>query len=358
MIEKLTQIEHRYHQLNDLINSLDISRDIEKYKSYTRELSELTPILDRFGEYKKVLHDIEGNRELVAEADAEIRELAESELEELAQKKQQIEENLKLLLVPTDPDDEKDVIVEIRAGTGGDEAGIFVGDLFKMYQKFSEQMGWTIVVNDHHEANAGGFKEIVFEVNGKEVFASLKYESGVHRVQRVPETETQGRIHTSAASVAVLPQVEDVEITIDPNDLKVDIYRAGGAGGQHVNKVETAVRITHIPTGIVVQCQDERSQLKNRTKAMKHMRAKLYEKETTERQARISSQRKSLIGSGDRSEKIRTYNYPQSRVTDHRIGLTLYRLETVMEGDLEEFVEKLKMADKLQKLTADLEVQS
>lgn len=263
-----------------------------------------------------------------------------------------MEEQIKFLLVPKDPDDDKNVIMEIRAGTGGEEAGLFAADLYRMYTRYSEVRGWKTEVIDYNDTGIGGLKEVVFSLTGESVFADLKFENGVHRVQRVPATEGSGRVHTSAASVVVLPEVEDVEVDIDPGDLRIDVYRSGGAGGQNVNKVETAIRITHIPTGLVVQCQDERSQLKNRQKAMKVLKSRLYDLKLNEQTSEIAAQRKSIVRKGDRSDKIRTYNFPQNRVTDHRIGLTLYNLSDIIEGDLNELVEKLKLADRTERLQA------
>jgi len=278
--------------------------------------------------------------------------MAEAELDDLNAEKERLEEEIKVLILPKDPNDDKSIIMEIRAGTGGEEAALFAGDLFRMYTRYAEMRNWKVELIDISDTGLGGIKEAVFSVNGNNVYGDLKFESGVHRVQRVPETEGSGRVHTSAASVAVLPEVEDVQVEVNPNDLKIDIFRAGGAGGQNVNKVETAVRITHLPTGLVVQCQDERSQLKNRQKAMKVLKARLYDMELKKQNAEISAQRKSMVGSGDRSDKIRTYNFPQNRVTDHRIGLTLYNLSNIMEGHIDELIEQLKIADKTEKLQA------
>jgi len=284
------------------------------------------------------------------DSDEELRELAELELEELKPKKIDLEEELKVLLLPKDPQDKKNVIVEVRAGTGGDEAGLFAGDLYRMYSRFAERIGWKIEVLSSNPQGVGGFKEIIFMMNGENVYGVMKYESGVHRVQRVPKTETNGRIHTSAASVVVLPEAEEVEISIDPNELKIDVYRSSGPGGQSVNTTDSAVRITHIPTGMVVTCQDEKSQHKNRAKALKVLKARLLEKKQREEQAKLTESRRSMVSTGDRSAKVRTYNFPQSRLTDHRIGLTLYRLDEVLDGDINEIIDQLRLADQAELL--------
>jgi peptide chain release factor 1 len=356
IIEKLKKIKDRYENINQQLSDPEILADREKVVSLSKERSDLTDIVDAYEEYAKVLRNIEGNKEIInSRGDKELTDLAESELDELEEKLIQLEEEIKYLLLPKDPNDNKDIIMEIRAGTGGEEAALFAGDLFRMYTRYAEIKGWKTELMDINDTGLGGIKEAVFSIGGNSVYGNLKFESGVHRVQRVPETEASGRVHTSAASVAVLPEAEDVQIDINPNDLKIDIYRSGGAGGQNVNKVETAVRITHLPTGIVVQCQDERSQLKNRQKAMKVLRARLYDMKLKEQSAEISARRKLMVRSGDRSDKIRTYNFPQNRVTDHRIGLTLYNLVNIMEGDLDELIEQLKLADRTEKLQASTE---
>ncbi|MBI1938238.1 MAG: peptide chain release factor 1 [Ignavibacteriales bacterium] len=355
LYEKLKAIKDKYDKITEQLSDPSVFSDQPKYISLSKERTQLTDIVDAFKEYDTLVKNIEGNEEIIETSDdKELTEIAESELKELKEKILVSEEKIKFLLIPKDPDDDKGVIMEIRAGTGGDEAGLFAADLYRMYSRYAEIRGWKKELIDLSDTGLGGIKEIVFSLTGDTVYGDLKFESGVHRVQRVPATEASGRVHTSAASVAVLLEVEDVEINIDPGDLRIDVYRSGGAGGQNVNKVETAIRITHIPTGLVVQCQDERSQLKNRQKAMKVLKARLYDMKLHEQNKEIAQQRKSMVKSGDRSDKIRTYNFPQNRVTDHRIGLTLYNLSEIIEGDLNELIEKLKIADRTEKLQASV----
>ncbi len=351
LADKLEKIKIKFDSINEQLSDPAISSNREKLVALTRERSDLSEIVEAYSRYAVVLKNIKGNKEIIdTVSDSDLVSMALTELEELNCEKEKLEEEIKILILPKDPNDDKSIIMEIRAGTGGEEAALFAGDLFRMYTRYAEMRNWKIELIDINDTGLGGIKEVVFSVNGNNVYGDLKFESGVHRVQRVPETEGSGRVHTSAASVAVLPEVEDVEIEINQNDLKIDIFRSGGAGGQNVNKVETAVRMTHIPTGLVVQCQDERSQLKNRQKAMKVLKARLYDLELKKQNAEISAQRKSMVGSGDRSDKIRTYNFPQNRVTDHRIGLTLYNLSNIMEGRIDELIEQLKIADKAEKL--------
>ena len=351
MLEQLEKIDKRYQELCDLLMDPNVTQDPAKYKDVAKEKSGLDKTIEKYHEYKKVLTTLEEDESVLKDdSDEELRELAELELEELKPKKIDLEEELKVLLLPKDPQDKKNVIVEVRAGTGGDEAGLFAGDLYRMYSRFAERIGWKIEVLSSNPQGVGGFKEIIFMMNGENVYGVMKYESGVHRVQRVPKTETNGRIHTSAASVVVLPEAEEVEISIDPNELKIDVYRSSGPGGQSVNTTDSAVRITHIPTGMVVTCQDEKSQHKNRAKALKVLKARLLEKKQREEQAKLTESRRSMISSGDRSAKVRTYNFPQSRLTDHRIGLTLYRLDEVLDGDIQEVIDQLRLADQAELL--------
>lgn len=354
LYDKLKSIKDKFEKIEEQLSNPAIVSDQAKYIALGKERRELSSIVEAFKEYDQVIKNLRGNQEIIdANEDKELVEIAENELKELKEKRIEMEENIKVLLIPKDPDDDKNVIVEIRAGTGGDEAGLFASDLFRMYSRYAELRGWKLELIDLNDTGGlGGFKEVVFSLSGENVFGDLKFESGVHRVQRVPATEASGRVHTSAASVVVLPEVEDVEVDINPNDLRIDVFRSGGAGGQNVNKVETAIRIIHLPTGLVVQCQDERSQLKNRQKALKVLKARLYDMKMREQTSEIAAQRKSMVGRGDRSDKIRTYNFPQNRVTDHRIGLTLYNLSDVIEGEMHDLIEKLKLADRTEKLQA------
>ena len=350
-IGKLQEIKEKFEQINEQLADPEILANQKKIIQLSKERSELVEIVDKYDEYSTTISNIEGNKEIIAaKEDKELIELAELELDELQQTKDKLEESIKVLLIPKDPNDDKDIILEVRAGAGGDEAGLFAADLLRMYTRFVEIKGWRHELMDLSEVGVGGVKEAVMAVRGEGIYGILKYESGVHRVQRVPETEASGRVHTSAASVVVMPEAEDVEIDLDMNDVRVDTYRASGAGGQHVNKTDSAIRMTHIPTGTVVQCQDERSQLKNRQKALSVLKTRLYDLKLQEQTSEISEQRKTLVKSGDRSDKIRTYNYPQNRVTDHRIGLTLYNLSNIVEGDLNELIEKLQIADRTEKL--------
>lgn len=351
MIDKLEAIQMRFDEVADLIVLPDAMKDMKKFSALSKEYKELEKIVQLYKEYKLLLSNIDSAKAVLeTEKDAEFRDMAKTELEELTAKKEQMDEQLKEALVPKDPNDSKNVILEIRAGTGGDEASIFAGDLFRMYQRYCDKVGWKLSVLDFSEGTVGGYKEIICQVTGEDVYGKLKYESGVHRVQRVPATEAQGRVHTSAASVAVLPEAEEVDVEINMNDVRKDTYCSSGAGGQSVNTTYSAVRLTHIPTGIVVQCQDERSQIKNFEKALSVLRSRIYEIELQKHNDEIAGQRKTMVGSGDRSDKIRTYNYPQSRVTDHRINYTVYNLPAVMDGDIEDFIENLRIADNAEKL--------
>ena len=341
MFTKLEEVVDRFQEVEGLLSDPSVMSNQERFRSLTKEHADLSGIVEVYREYRKVSEDIEGNRELLRDSDAEVREMAQAELPDLETRRGGLEQQLKVLLLPKDPNDEKNVILEIRAGTGGDEAALFAGDLFRMYCRYADEKGWRVELMSASESEAGGFKEVIAMISGQRVYSRLKYESGTHRVQRVPETEAQGRIHTSACTVAVLPEAEDVDLEIDPTDLRIDVYRASGAGGQHVNKTESAVRITHIPTGVVVACQDEKSQHKNKAKAMKVLKSRILDAMQAEQNAKTAADRKSQVGSGDRSERIRTYNFPQGRCTDHRIGLTLYRLDAIMQGDIDEIVDSL-----------------
>ena len=341
MFEKLKGVEERFLEIEKQLSDPEIVNDRQAYQKLIREHAELNKIVSVFKKYQKVLQGIEDSTELLQDSDPEIKNLAREELSALNQNKDRLEDDLKKLLLPKDPNDDKNVIVEIRAGTGGEEAALFAGDLFRMYTRYAEIRKWQVEVMAQHPTGVGGFKEIIVLVHGKGAYSQFKYESGIHRVQRVPTTEAQGRIHTSAVTVAVLPEAEEVDVQIDPSDLKIDVYRSTGPGGQSVNTTDSAVRITHLPTGLVVTCQDEKSQLKNKNKALKVLRARLLDQITEEQNEKRSEERKSQVGSGDRSGRIRTYNFPQGRVTDHRIGLTLYKLDDVLAGNLSEFVDEL-----------------
>ncbi|MGA9476545.1 MAG: peptide chain release factor 1 [Desulfobacterales bacterium] len=341
MFSNLEGVEERFQEIENLLGDPDIIRDQATYQKHVREHAELNKIVTVYRAYKKILADIEESQALLHDGDADIKELAREELAQLHRREDELEQDLRLRLLPKDPNDEKNVVLEIRAGTGGEEAALFAADLFRMYGRYAEGRNWKVEVLTHHPTGVGGMKEIIAMVQGRGAYSALKYESGTHRVQRVPTTETQGRIHTSAVTVAVLPEAEDVEVEIDPGDLKVDVFRSSGPGGQSVNTTDSAVRITHLPSGLVVICQDEKSQLKNKNKALKVLRARLLDQMTSEQDEERSQQRKNQVGSGDRSQRIRTYNYPQGRVTDHRIGLTLYRLESILQGDIQEIVQEL-----------------
>ncbi len=350
-LNQLEEIEKKYESLNEKMASEEVLTDFELLTRIRREQASLVDLVEKIKSYKKVLKDIEAAEEMIRDSKEEGEEAyLKEELKILKETKEKLEEEIKELIIGRDPNDEKDVIVEIRAGTGGEEAGLFAADLYRVYQRYAENRGWKTEVIDVSTSNMGGFKEIIFEVRGKGAYSKLKFESGVHRVQRIPVTESSGRIHTSAATVAVLPEADEVEVKIDPKDLKIETFRASGPGGQHVNVTDSAVRITHLPTGMVVQCQEERSQLQNREKALRLLRARLYEHLQKEQAEKIAQERRKQVGTGDRSERIRTYNFPQNRVTDHRINLTLYNLEQVMEGNLDEIIEALAAAERAKKL--------
>jgi peptide chain release factor 1 len=351
ILEKLEGVKQRFIEVGELLTHQDVLSDMKRYIKLNREYKDLQPIIEAYEKYKLLLSNISSTKELlVKERDEEMREMAKAELESLSSQIPEMEEEIKLLLIPADPEDEKDAVVEIRAGTGGDEASIFAGDLFRMYTKFFESKRWKVEVNRYTEGTAGGYKEIVMSVSGEGVYGIMKYESGVHRVQRVPQTETQGRIHTSAASVVVLPEADEFDIVIKNEDIRKDTYCSSGPGGQSVNTTYSAVRLTHIPTGIVVICQDEKSQLKNYDKALKELRTRLYNLEYQKYLDEVSHRRKTMVSTGDRSAKIRTYNYPQGRMTDHRIGLTMYNLPSILDGNIQEVIDKLQMAENAERL--------
>lgn len=348
MFQKLEAVEQRYEELTKKISDPDVIARTSEWTQYMKEHAEIEEVVLKYKEYKKVKQSLADAEELMK--DPEMKELAEEEAKADREQLPKLEEELKVLLIPKDPDDDKNIICEIRGGAGGDEAALFAGTLFRMYSMYAERKNWKLEVLNENETGLGGYKEISFMISGKGAYSRLKYESGVHRVQRVPETEASGRIHTSTATVAVLPVVDDVQIDINPADIKLEVFRASGAGGQHVNKTSSAVRLIHIPTGMVAECQTERSQTQNREYAMKLLQSRLYEKERQERDSKLASERKSQIGSGDRSEKIRTYNYPQGRITDHRIGLSIYQMEDFLNGNLDEMIDNLTAADRAERL--------
>lgn len=351
MLEKLQQLEDKYEQLGQLISDPEVINNHTEWQKHAKAHAALSEVVATYQEYKGVMDKIEENKELLEEKlEPDFKELVELDLEELKEKVVELESSLKILLLPKDPNDDKNVLIEIRGGTGGDEAALFATDLLKMYSRYAEKKGWKAEILSANYTDIGGFKEVVVMIEGKGAFSRFKFESGVHRVQRIPVTESGGRIHTSAATVAVLPEAEEVDVAINPNDIRIDIFCSSGPGGQSVNTTQSAVRITHIPTGMVVSCQDEKSQHKNKDKALKVLRARLLEKAEEEQAGEMASARKTMVGSGDRSERIRTYNFPQGRVTDHRIGLTSYRLEEVLQGELDEFIEALITTDQAEKM--------
>jgi len=356
IIDKLEVIKHRWEEIADQLSDPAIMADMKRYVKLNRDYKDLEPIVKTYIEYKDILGNISSTKTILEkEKDPEFREMAKEELDSLVDKREELEEEIRMLLIPKDPEDAKNSVMEIRAGTGGDEASIFAGDLFRMYQKFIENMGWKLEMVNMNEGTAGGFKEIVFEVIGEGSYGMLKFESGVHRVQRVPKTETQGRIHTSAASVVVLPEADEFDIELHDKDIRKDTFCSSGPGGQSVNTTYSAIRLTHIPTGIVVSCQDEKSQIKNLAKAMKVLRSRIYELEYNKYLEEMSGKRKTMVSTGDRSAKIRTYNWPQGRVTDHRINLTMYNLQAIIDGDLQETIEKLQMAENAEKLKEEFD---
>lgn len=355
MFDKLQGIEDKLEKINSSLCDPEVVSNQEEYKKLMREAKTLTPIVEKFREYKKANSDLTEAKEMLADSslDKEFRDMASEEAAEAQKKTEELKEELKVLLLPKDPNDYKNVIVEIRGGTGGEEAALFAGSLFRMYSMYAERKGWKTEIMNENPTELGGYKEISFMIEGEGAYSRLKFESGVHRVQRVPETESQGRVHTSTVTVAVLPEAEEVEFTLDPADLQIDVFRSSGAGGQKVNKTSSAIRVTYLPTGMVVECQDERSQYKNKDKALKVLRSRLLEEKTAKQNAEIAGERRSQVGTGDRSERIRTYNFPQGRVSDHRIGLTLYKIEAIMNGDLDEIIDALVTADTAEKLKAE-----
>ncbi len=350
MFDKLDFILEKYEEMSMRVSDPEVIGNQPLWQKYIKEMGEMEPIVAKYKEYKQLKNDLKDAKEMLEENDEEIRDMAKAEISEIEPKISEIEKELKILLIPKDPNDEKNVILEVRAGTGGDEAALFGADLLRMYSRYAERMGWKTEVLEINDTGIGGIKEAVMLIKGKGAYSRLKYESGAHRVQRVPETESSGRIHTSAATIAVLPEVDDVEIQVNPNDVRVDVYRASGNGGQCVNTTDSAVRLTHEPTGLVVTCQDEKSQIKNKEKAFKVLKARLYDLMQQEQNKEISDQRKSQIGSGDRSERIRTYNFPQGRVSDHRINMTLYKLDYFLDGDLDEIIDGLITSDQAEKM--------
>ena len=355
MFDKLQGIEDKLEKINSSLCDPEVVSNQEEYKKLMREAKTLTPIVEKFREYKKANSDLTEAKEMLADSslDKEFRDMASEEAAEAQKKTEELKEELKVLLLPKDPNDYKNVIVEIRGGAGGEEAALFAGSLFRMYSMYAERKGWKTEIMNENPTELGGYKEISFMIEGEGAYSRLKFESGVHRVQRVPETESQGRVHTSTVTVAVLPEAEEVEFTLDPADLQIDFFRSSGAGGQKVNKTSSAIRVTYLPTGMVVECQDERSQYKNKDKALKVLRSRLLEEKTAKQNAEIAGERRSQVGTGDRSERIRTYNFPQGRVSDHRIGLTLYKIEAIMNGDLDEIIDALVTADTAEKLKAE-----
>jgi peptide chain release factor 1 len=351
MLEKLAAVEARYNELSQLMASPEVTSSPDLLMKYGQEQSNLEPVVTAYHRYRQVLAHLEEAEEMLDESlDDEMRAMAREEVDQLREEQEALESELEFMLLPKDPNDEKNVIVEIRAGAGGDEAGLFAADLFRIYTRYAESQGWKSSILSRNESGIGGYKEIIFQVAGQGAYSKLKYESGVHRVQRIPQTESGGRIHTSTATVAVLPEMDEVEIEIDPNEVRIDIFRSSGPGGQSVNTTDSAVRLTHLPTGLVVSCQDEKSQLQNKTKAFNILRARLYDLEQQRLEAEHGAARRSQVGTGERSEKIRTYNFPQSRVTDHRIGYTSHRLESILSGEIDEFIEALTLADQEAKL--------